>query len=113
MGVVQATFWMQVFSAALLAPLALPLLDGPMLAGMGRTIAGLLVFHSLTASVLSLLLWYNGLTRVSASLAGIFTVFLPATAAVLAILVLNEQPTLAHAAALALMLLSILLAGRS
>lgn len=112
-GVVQATFWMQVFSATLLAPLALPLLDYPMLAGMGWRIGGLLVFHSLTASVLSLLLWYNGMKRAPASLAGIFTAFLPATAAVLAILVLHEQPTLAHAAALMLMLLSMLLAGWS
>ncbi len=112
-SVIQATFWMQVFSATLLAPLALPLLGYPMLAGMGWRIAALLVFHSLTASLLSLLLWYNGMKHAPASLAGIFTAFLPATAAVLAILVLHEQPTLAHAAALTLMLLSMLLAGWS
>lgn len=111
--VVRAAFWMQVFSAALLAPLALPLLDGPALAGAGWGIAGLLVFHSLTASVLCLLLWYRGMQRVPASLAGIFTGLLPATAAVLAILVLGEAPTPAHAAGFALMLLSILLAARS
>jgi drug/metabolite transporter (DMT)-like permease len=113
MEVARAAFWMQVFSAALLAPLALPLLDGPALAGMGWRIAGLLVFHSLTASVLCLLLWYRGMRRVPASLAGIFTGLLPATAAVLAILVLGEAPTPAHAAGFALMLLSILLAARS
>ena len=112
-GIIQATFWMQVFSATLLAPLAVPLLTYPMLVGMGWTIAALLVFHSLTASVLSLLLWYNGLKNAPASLAGIFTAFLPATAALLAILVLHEQPTTAHAAGLILMLLSILLAARS
>lgn len=112
-GVIQASFWMQIFSTALLAPLALPLLSWPMLAGMGATIATLLVFHSLTASVLSLLLWYNGMKHAPASLAGIFTVFLPATAALLAILVLHEHPTPAHLAALVLMLLSILLAARS
>ncbi len=112
-GVVQATFWMQVFSAAMLAPLALPLLDSAMLTGMGWRIAALLVFHSLTASVLSLLLWYNGMKHAPASLAGIFTAFLPATAALLAILVLHEIPTAAHAAGLVLMLLSILLAARS
>ena len=112
-GVIQATFWMQVFSATLLAPLAVPLLTYPMLTGMGWTIAALLAFHSLTASVLSLLFWYNGLKNAPASLAGIFTIFLPATAALLAILVLHEQPTTAHIAGLILMLLSILLAARS
>ena len=112
-GVIQASFWMQIFSTALLAPLALPLLSWPMLAGMGTTIAMLLVFHSLTASVLSLLLWYNGMQHAPASLAGIFTVFLPATAALLAILVLHEHPIPAHLAALVLMLLSIILAAWS
>jgi drug/metabolite transporter (DMT)-like permease len=111
--IVRAAFWMQVFSAALLAPLALPLLDGPALAGAGWRIAALLVFHSLTASVLCLLLWYRGMQRVPASLAGIFTGLLPATAAVLAILVLGEAPTPAHAAGFALILLSILFAARS
>ena len=82
-------------------------------AANGVPIAALLVFHSLTASVLSLLLWYNGLKDAPASLAGIFTAFLPATAALLAILVLHEQPTAAHGAGLVLMLLSILLAARS
>jgi drug/metabolite transporter (DMT)-like permease len=113
MGVIQATFWMQTFSAVMLMPLAVPLLDGPMLLGMGWEIALLLVFHSLTSSVLSLLLWYNGMRHAPASLAGIFTVFLPATAAVLAIVVLHEQPTVAHLAGLALMALSILLASWS
>ncbi|HEX2297800.1 MAG TPA: hypothetical protein VHH34_04675, partial [Pseudonocardiaceae bacterium] len=51
-------------------------------------LAGLLVFHSLTASVLCLLLWYAGLKRAPASIAGVFTAFLPATAAAVAVALL-------------------------
>jgi drug/metabolite transporter (DMT)-like permease len=56
------------------------------------------------------LLWYGGLRRASAGVAGVFSAFLPATAAVLAVLVLGEAFTAAHGAGLVLMLGSILLA---
>ena len=56
-------------------------------------LAGLLVFHSLTASVLCLLLWYAGLRRVPAGVAGVFTALLPASAAVVAVAVLGEAFT--------------------
>ncbi len=79
-GVITASLWMQVFSALMLAPFALP--DIASIAALADPrLAALLVFHSLTASVLCLLLWYAGLKRVGAGVAGIFTAFLPATAA--------------------------------
>jgi drug/metabolite transporter (DMT)-like permease len=74
------------------------------------SLAGLLVFHSVTASVLCLLLWYAGLKRVGAGVAGIFTAFLPATAALVAVLVLREVFTLTHAIGFLLMMLSVLIA---
>jgi drug/metabolite transporter (DMT)-like permease len=107
--VVTASLWMQGFSAAILLPLALP--------GLGATAAladprlsALLVFHALTASVLCLLLWYAGLMRAPASVAGVFSAFLPASAAVVAVALLGEAFTIVHAAGFALMLASVLLA---
>lgn len=107
--VLLATFWMQAFSAALLLPLWLPVLGGA--AALAEpAVAALLVFHALTASVLCLLLWYSGLKRVPAGVAGVFTLFLPATASAVAVGVLGEAFTAAHAAGFALMLASVLLA---
>lgn len=107
--VLTASLWMQAFSALVVAPFAL--------AGMGAAaalaepaLAGLLAFHSLTASVLCLLLWYAALRRVPAGMAGIFTAFLPATAALTAVALLGERFTMTHAVGFALMGGSLLLA---
>lgn len=107
--VVTASLWMQGFSVALLVPFCLPFL-GDVFALADPAVAGLLVFHSLTASVVCLLLWYAGLKQVEAGVAGIFTAFLPGTAAAVAILVLGERATAAHVLGLALLLGSVLLA---
>jgi len=107
--VVTASLWMQGFSVLLLLPLCLPVL-GDVVALADPRVAGLVVFHALTASVLCLLLWYGGLKRVKAGLAGIFTAFLPATAALVALVVLGESGSPAHAAGFALLLGSVLLA---
>jgi drug/metabolite transporter (DMT)-like permease len=108
-GVITASLWMQIFSALMLAPFALP--DIASVAALADpSLAGLLVFHSVTASVLCLLLWYAGLKRVGAGVAGIFTAFLPATAALVAVLVLREVFTLTHAIGFLLMMLSVLIA---
>jgi drug/metabolite transporter (DMT)-like permease len=107
--VVTASFWMQAFSTMMLLPFCLPVLGG-IGALADPALSGLLVFHSLTSSVLCLLLWYAGLLRAPAGVAGIFTTFLPATSAVLAVLVLGEHFSAFHWAGLSLMLASILLA---
>ena len=107
--VVTASLWMQVFSAAVLLPFAAPGLGA--LGGLDAGLGALLVFHALTASVLCLLLWYLGLRSVPAGVAGVFTVFLPASAAVVAVAFLGETFSAVHAAGFALMLLSVLLVG--
>lgn len=107
--VLTASFWMQFFSAAMLLPLALPGI-GAMAALGAPGLAGLLVFHSLTASVLCLLLWYAGLRKVPAGVAGVFTGFLPASAALTAVLALGERFTVTHAVGFALTGGSLLLA---
>lgn len=107
--VITASLWMQIFSALMLAPFALPDI-GSVSALADPGLAGLLVFHSVTASVLCLLLWYAGLRRVGAGIAGIFTAFLPATAALVAVVILQETFTASHAIGFALMILSVLIA---
>jgi drug/metabolite transporter (DMT)-like permease len=107
--VVTATFWMQLFSLLMLLPFCLPVIGSAAALAEPAT-AGLMVFHSLTSSVLCLLLWYAGMRRVPAGLAGIFTAFLPATAALVAILLLGEPFTAVHAAGFVLLTGSLVLA---
>lgn len=107
--VVTAALWVQVFSAAVLLPFAAP--GFPAMAALtDPALLGLLVFHAVTASVLCLLLWYAGLRRVPAGIAGVFTAFLPASAAVTAVAFLGERFGAVHAAGFALMTASLLLA---
>lgn len=107
--VITASLWMQGFSALVLAPFALPDI-GAAAALAAPEIASLLVFHSLTASVLCLLLWYAGLRRVPAGMAGVFTAFLPGTAALVAVTLLGEAFTVTHAAGFVLMIGSVAVA---
>ncbi len=107
--VVTASLWMQVFSLLMLVPLCLPVL-GAASALASPPVSALLVFHGLTTSVACLLLWYAGLKRVPAGLAGVFTAFLPATAAAVAVGVLGEPFTAVHAAGFVLLMCSLLLA---
>jgi drug/metabolite transporter (DMT)-like permease len=70
----------------------------------------LLVVYALAASVLTVWLWMRGLLAVPAGRAGVFTVFLPATAAVVGVVFLNEAFTSLHALAFALALAGVLVA---
>jgi drug/metabolite transporter (DMT)-like permease len=100
---------MQVFSSLVLLPFALPG-AGAVAALADGALAGLLAFHSLTASVICLLLWYQGLKRVPAGMAGVFTAFLPGTAALVAVTLLGEAFTPVHAAGFVLMMGSVAVA---
>lgn len=107
--VITASLWMQVFSSLVLLPFALPG-AGAVAALADGALAGLLAFHSLTASVICLLLWYQGLKRVPAGMAGVFTAFLPGTAALVAVTLLGEAFTTVHAAGFVLMMGSVAVA---
>ena len=74
----------------MLLPFALPGLGAAAALADPAPCLACCVFHSLTASVLCLLLWYAGMRRVPAGVAGLFTAFLPATAALVAVVVLGE-----------------------
>jgi drug/metabolite transporter (DMT)-like permease len=106
---VTASLWMQAFSMLLMLPFCLPVL-GSVAALADPEVAGLLVFHSLTASVICLLLWYAGMRRAPAGIAGVFTAFLPATAALVAVVFLGEAFSGVHAAGFVLLTGSMLLA---
>lgn len=107
--VVTATLWMQILSTLMLLPFALPAIGAASVLA-DPALGALLVFHSLTASVIAVLLWYAGLRRVPAGLAGVFTVFLPATATLVAVGLLGEAFTATHAAGFALMMGSVAVA---
>jgi drug/metabolite transporter (DMT)-like permease len=104
--VMQATFWMQACGAAMTAPLAI--------ASFGQVhftwlIAGLLLVNSLTSSVLAVILWYHGMRRVQAGIAGTFTALLPATATLMGVLVLAEPFTRGDAMGFAALFVSMVL----
>ena len=70
----------------------------------------LLVVYSIAASVVTVWLWMTGLRRVPAASAGIFTVFLPMSAAAVGVAFYGEQFTTSQAAAFALALAGVVLA---
>jgi drug/metabolite transporter (DMT)-like permease len=72
---------------------------------------GLLLFYSLAASVFTVWLWMTGLRHVPASSAGVFTVFLPISAAAIGVTVLGERFSGVQAAAYGLALAGVVLAA--
>jgi drug/metabolite transporter (DMT)-like permease len=71
---------------------------------------GLMVFYALAASMVSVWLWMQGLKRVPAQQAGVFTVMLPLSAAAIGVGLLGERVTAAHGVACTLALAGLLLA---
>ena len=71
----------------------------------------LLLVYSIAASVVTVWLWMTGLKRIPASQAGIFTVFLPVSAAAVGALFYGEEFTRSQAAAFALALAGVALAA--
>jgi len=70
----------------------------------------LLLFYSISASVVTVWLWMTGLKHVPASSAGIFTVLLPVSAAAVGVLFLGERFSGAQAGAFGLALAGVVLA---
>lgn len=70
----------------------------------------LLVFYALAASMVTVWLWMRGLRHVPSSQAGVFTVMLPVSAALVGVLVLGERFGVAHLLAFGLALAGLLLA---
>jgi drug/metabolite transporter (DMT)-like permease len=70
----------------------------------------LLVFYALAASMATVWLWMTGLKHVPAAQAGVFTVLLPVTAALVGVTMLGEQIAAPQLAAFALALAGVVLA---
>ncbi|MEQ8395235.1 EamA family transporter [Thalassobaculum sp.] len=68
------------------------------------------VFYSTAGRVLAFLLWFQSLRTVDAGVAGTFTVLIPISGALLAVLALGETFTTAHVAAFGFALGAIALA---
>ena len=71
----------------------------------------LLVAYAICASVVTVWLWMTGLRHVDASSAGVFTVFLPLSAAAVGVLVFGETFTAMQIAAFALAIVGVVLAA--
>ncbi|MEO8527227.1 MAG: DMT family transporter [Caldimonas sp.] len=72
---------------------------------------GLLIAYSIGASILTVWLWMTGLKRVPASSAGVFTVFLPVSAAAVGVFVYGETLNTWQIGAMALALAGVVLAA--
>ena len=70
----------------------------------------LLIYYALAASVAAVWLWMRGLQRVPAPQAGVFSVLLPVTAALVGVIGLGEPFGLRHGLAFALALAGLMLA---
>jgi drug/metabolite transporter (DMT)-like permease len=70
----------------------------------------LLVFYSLAASMVTVWLWMKGLRHVPAPRAGVFTVMLPVSAALVGVLALGESFGMLHLLAFGLAMAGLLLA---
>lgn len=58
---------------------------------IGSSMWLLLVYYAMTASVFSFILWYRGIKHVDASIAGIFTGFMPVAATLVGFIFLKES----------------------
>jgi len=79
-------------------------------AGVSPGLWLLLGFYAIAASMVTVWLWMQGLRHVPSSRAGVFTVLLPVSAALVGIVVLGENFGAAHVAAFGLAVAGLLLA---
>lgn len=79
-------------------------------ATVGPSMWMLLVFYALAASMATVWLWMTGLRHVPASSAGVFTVFLPITAAAVGVMLLGERFSVVQGTAYAVALAGVVLA---
>ena len=96
----------------LFLPLALPEARALDWRAVPAAIWGWTLFYALSASVLSFLLWYRGISRVPASTAGLFTGLMPVGSALVGVSLLGERFGAGHALGMALVLTALLLATR-
>ncbi len=110
LGPKRITALINLWGFALVTPLGLWMAWGFDFAAVAPGNWLLLLFYALAASVWTVWLWMTGLNRVPASQAGVFTVMLPISAALVGVVVLGESMGSAQLAAFALALAGVALA---
>jgi len=100
-------FTVNLFGFILFFPLAVPQLLVLDWVALDITVLGWLLFYAITASVLSFLLWYRGISAVSASVAGLFTGVIPLSAALIGAAFLGERLTFVQGLGMVLVLMAI------
>ncbi len=111
-GPMQISAWINLVGFVLMLPLGLWQARTFDFARIDATLWTLIAFYAIGASVLSTWLWLSGLKHVPASRAGVFTVALPITSALVGIVFLHEVPTPVHALAFACAIAGIVLVTR-
>lgn len=101
-GALRVSALINLWGLTLIAPFGLWEMRGFELATLSGAMWALLVFYSIAASLVAPWLWMAGLKYIPANHAGVFTVALPITAAVVGVVGLGEAFTPLHAAALVL-----------
>lgn len=105
-------FGVNIVGFFLFAPLAVVQAMNFAWAGPGWELWGWVVLYSITASVLSFLLWYRGVSQVPANVAGLFTGLMPLSAALVGFLVLGELLSFGHILGMGMVIMAILLGAK-
>lgn len=110
LGPKRITALINLWGFALVTPLGLWAAWGFDFSSVATTSWLLLVFYSLAASVWTVWLWMTGLKTIPANQAGVFTVFLPVSAALVGVVFLGESLSGLQALAFGMALLGVVLA---
>lgn len=110
LGPRRITALINLWGFALMTPFGLWAARGFDFGAVSLPLWSLLLFYSLAASVWTVWLWMTGLRHVPASQAGVFTVMLPVSAALVGVLALGERLGGMQALALGVAVLGVLLA---
>lgn len=110
LGPKRITALINLWGFALVTPLGLWMAWGFDFARVAASTWWLLLFYSLAASVWTVWLWMTGLKTIPANQAGVFTVMLPVSAALVGVIVLGETLSGTQVAAFAIALAGVVLA---
>jgi len=102
-------FGVNIVAFLLFAPFAIPQAINFNWAGPSAELWCWVVFYSITASVLSFLFWYRGISQVPANVAGLFTGVMPVSAALIGFLILGEVLSFGQVLGMAMVIAAILL----
>ena len=112
-GPMQISAWINLVGLALIAPFGLWQAAHFDFARVTLALWLLIALYAIAASVVSTWLWLSGLKHVPASQAGVFTIALPVTSALVGVAFLGESLTIAHGIAFVCAVVGIVLITRT